>query len=106
MLTLVIFLLAVYGLANAFRLKIGQWFFGRREARRFLGKVPYVGDLFYCPPCLSFWIGMLFSFVIVSPAFLVCPVWWKAMILDGLAACGVTWLLHVGSEKMADGLDI
>ena len=145
MLTLIVFLLAVYGLANAIAmLKIGVYFFGDPEnqlimadgrkydwkelvdkgdryevvfangvsntipkgagdrvlRRKGLGRIPYVGDMFYCPACLSFWIGMAASEWILSPARQVCPVAWKAQLLDGLAACAASWLLHVISMRL------
>ena len=151
MLTLAIFLLAVYGLANAIAvLKIGVHLFGdpvdeivlktgqklswkrliergnsfevvvgdgsgnpliskqnieRILRRKGLGRIPFIGDLFYCPACLSFWIGMATSRWVVSPASQVCPVLWKAVLLDGLMACAASWLLHVVSMKMTNGVD-
>lgn len=101
MLTLAVFLLAVYGLANAATLKAGQWLFGVPKARRGLGRIPYAGDLFYCPPCMSFWIGAAFSAWLVSPSSALTGVWWKAAILDGLAASAASWLLHLAAETMA-----
>jgi hypothetical protein len=150
MLTLAVFLLAVYGLANAIAmLKIGCYFFGdptdeiilengtkipwkkladkgehfevedfkgrklefkklevgRVLIRKGLGRIPYVGDMFYCPACLSFWIGMACSKWFLSPASAVVGVWWKAMLIDGLAACGTTWLLHVLAERLLHGME-
>jgi hypothetical protein len=150
MLTLAVFLLAVYGLANAIAmLKIGVYFFGdpvdevvlgtgakiswkkladkgefyevldlrerkwelkklevdRVLARKGLGRIPYIGEMFYCPACLSFWIGMATSVWIVSPAVQVCQVWWKAMLLDGFMACAASWLLHVIAMRMTKGIE-
>lgn len=150
MLTLVIFLLAVYGFANALAvLKIGCYFFGdpddeillkdgkklcwkviverdqdlevedhsgekttiaktavsKIRKRKGLGRIPYVGDLFYCPACLSFWIGMAASAWVLSPAAAICPVPWKAIMLDGFMACGVSWLFHLAAMKMAQGVE-
>lgn len=150
MLTVIVFLLAVYGLANAIAmLKIGCYFFGdptdeivledgrripwkslaengdsleiedcRGQKRAFkklegvrvlrrkgLGRIPYFGEMFYCPACLSFWIGMAASLWILSPAAQVCPVRWKAMLLDGFAACAASWLLHAISVRMTHGVE-
>lgn len=150
MLTLIIFLLAVYGLANAIAmLKIGVYFFGDPEnqlimadgrkydwkkfvdkgdyyeieftngvknelkkvggdrilRRKGLGRIPYLGEMFYCPACLSFWIGMAASWWILSPAAQVCARGWKTTVLDGLMACGASWLLHVFSMKMTAGAE-
>lgn len=148
MLTLTIFLLAVYGLANAIAmLKIGVYLFGdpvdevtvqggakmswkslvykgedlqvedmeghtfnipRQSVlkilrRKGLGRIPYLGEIFYCPACLSFWIGMAASLWVLSPSAQVCGTWWKAMLLDGLMACAASWLLHAVSMKMTHG---
>lgn len=146
MLTLIIFLLAVYGLANAIAmLKIGCYFFGdptdevvlktgskipwkilsdkgnRLEVdgktellksdvrqvlrRKGLGRIPYVGEMFYCPACLSFWIGMTTSFWILSPAAQVVHVQWKAVLLDGFMACAASWLLHTIAMKLMHGVE-
>lgn len=149
-LALVVFLLAVYGLANALAvLKIGCWLFGdprdeielrngqripwksvadrvdkyqfedldgrtafinktevaRVRRRRGLGRIPYVGDLFYCPACLSFWIGMAASNWVLSPATLVCAAGWRTVLLDGLAASAASWLLHVAAMRLAHGVE-
>lgn len=109
--TLIVFQLAVFGLATAIAvLKIGRYFLGvgyclkegctapghPKELRKGLGKIPYFGDLLYCPPCLAFWIGMAASWWFVSPAAAVgLDVKWKATLVDGLAACAVSWILHV-----------
>jgi hypothetical protein len=118
---LFIFLMAIYGLANAIAvLKIGQFIFGishcrkegcvasrhPRELRKFLGRVPYLGDLFYCPPCLAFWFGMGMSRFVVSPFAFVTDVAWKATVMDGLLASGVVWLLHLFAERLGHGLDV
>lgn len=105
MVPLALYLLAVYGLANAFTLKIGIWIVGTQKERRGPGRIPYLGEVFYCPPCLSFWIGMACSRWFLSPASALVGVWWKAMLIDGLAACGTSWLLHVTAERLLGGLD-
>lgn len=116
-----LFVLAVYGLSNAMAvLKIGQFFFGvshckedgcpapshPHDKRRFLGRIPWFGEMFYCPPCLAFWIGMLASQVIMSPAGMFIAIWWKGMIVDGLVASAIAWLLFTWTEKNAVGTDI
>lgn len=120
---LIIFLAAIYGLANAIAvLKIGQFFIGKShcaekgctnpghplETRKGIGRVPYLGDLFYCPPCLAFWFGMAMSRFVVSPAIaggLVGP-WWQAMAIDGLIASGMIFLMHLTAERLGHGVDI
>jgi hypothetical protein len=121
--TLIIFLFAIYGLANAIAvLKIGQYFIGTshcsekdckkeghpKETRKGLGRVPYLGDLLYCPPCLAFWFGMAMSHFVVSPAAaggLVGP-WWQGMAIDGLIASGMIWILHLTAERLGHGVDM
>jgi len=118
---LFIFLMAVHGLATAISvLKIGKYFFGEGycekkdcsapkhplDLRKFLGRIPKMGDLFYCTACLSFWIGMGVSWRVLSPASAVCPVWWQAMVLDGLMACAVSWILFLVAKKIEQGLDL
>lgn len=115
-LELALFALAVFGLASAVTvLKIGRYFFGTShceekecqnskhpyETRKFLGRIPYFGDLFYCPPCLGFWLGMGTSVWILSPSQELIEVWWKAMLLDGCVAVGIVWILHVAVMRMA-----
>jgi len=129
MLSLVIFVLAVYGLASALTvLKFGRYFFGvgycggkdcldakcakddaqkgSKAHRKFLGRLPFFGDVFYCPPCISFYIGMVFSVFLLSPAIKVAPIWWKAMLLDGPAAVAFSYLAHIVAEKLIHGLDV
>ncbi|HXX92245.1 MAG TPA: hypothetical protein VEN81_01345 [Planctomycetota bacterium] len=107
MLGLILFLLAIYGLASALTvLKFGQYFFGTYKERKFLGRVPFFGDIFYCPPCISFYLGMAASVFILSPSRDLVPVWWKAMLLDGLAAVAFSYLAHAAAEKLTHGLDV
>jgi hypothetical protein len=104
---LFVFLCAVFGLASAIAvLKFGRYFLGTVKARKGIGRIPYVGDLFYCPPCLAFWIGMAMSKWVLSPSSAVVPVWWQAMLCDGLMACGVVWLLHLLAERLGHGIDV
>jgi hypothetical protein len=132
MVALAIFLMAVYGLASALTvLKFGRYFFGvgycggkncyaadctkeepckkeghPKEHRKFVGKLPFFGDIFYCPPCISFYIGMAVSVWFLSPSSLVVPIWWKAMVLDGLSAVAFSYLAHVTAERLTHGLDV
>lgn len=121
MIPLILFFLAVYGLASALTvLKFGRYFFGTvqcdkkecqqkghpKETRKFLGKIPFFGDIFYCPPCISFYLGMIFSVFLFSPSRGLVPVWWKAMLLDGLAAVAFSYLAHVTAERLSHNLDL
>lgn len=120
LLTAILFFLSVYGLANAISvLKIGRYFIGQShcfekdcialdhplDKRRGLGTVPYLGDLLYCPPCLSFWIGSAVSLLIISPASLVIIRSFSSMLIDGLSACAVSYILHVVMEKVGQGVE-
>lgn len=100
MFTLVVFVAAVYGLANAIAvLKAGA------PIRAACSKVPVLSDFVKCPPCLSFWIGMAVSAWVLSPAAQVCAPGWRSILVDGLAASGIVWLLHVAAERTAFGID-
>jgi hypothetical protein len=104
---LAIFVLAVYGVSNAIAvLKIGKYFLGTWSERKTLGRIPYLGDLFYCPPCLAFWFGMAGSVWFMSPASDWIALWWKAMIVDGLVASGVVYLSHLTAERLGHGLGV
>lgn len=120
-LVLVVYVMAIFGLATAIAvLKFGQFFFGighcptkdckaqghPKELRRFLGRIPYVGDLFYCPPCLAFWFGVGISLAIVSPSRFVIASVWQAAFMDGLLASGAIWLLHLIAERLGHKLDL
>lgn len=102
-----VFVTAVYGLANAIAvLKIGRYFLGTVKERKFLGKIPYIGDLFYCPPCVAFWIGLFISSQGFSPAASFVRVSEYSMIVDGLSASAIAYLLHMTAERLSHGLDV
>lgn len=104
---LVVFLFATYGLANAIAvLKIGRYFLGTFNERKGLGKIPYLGDLFYCPPCLAFWIGMGISIFALSPSAYIMKNRIEGTVLDGLMASGAIWILHLVAERLGHKLDI
>ncbi len=75
------------------------------QKRKGLGRIPYLGDLFYCPACLSFWIGMGISAWVFSPSTELVPFRPHAIILDGLVASSISWILHVLTMKLAHGVD-
>lgn len=106
MIKLVVFVMAVYGLANAIAvLKFGQYFLGTWDKRKLPGKIPVLGDMLYCPPCLSFWIGMACSYWFFSPAQAFVGLGWKAMVVDGLVACAAAYILHLVAERVCHGFD-
>lgn len=132
MLSFLLFGMAIYGLASALTvLKFGRYFFGigycegktcqaagcaneepckakghPGEHRKFLGKLFFIGDIFYCPPCISFYLGMAASVWFLSPASQVVGIWWKAMIVDGLVAVAFSYLAHALTEKLTHGTGV
>jgi hypothetical protein len=97
----VLFVFAVYGLANAVAvLKFGL------PIRKVCKPIPVLGLLICCPACLAFWFALGGSWGAFSPARLFVDNWWKAMVVDGLAASGGVWLLHLAAERMGHGLDL
>lgn len=100
MFKLLIFVLAVYGLANgATVLK------ARVLTRTVLGWIPIFGrGVSRCPACFAFWAGALLSLIALSPAAQVCSNRWVALVLDGLIASGCSWLLHVTQERLRHGV--
>lgn len=109
---LLLFLLAVYGLANAVAIlkvgkplrliasRIGPFYLHQTspnlaEARRSIWQ-----DLVECPACLSFWIGIAASLYAFSPASSVVHDRAVAATFDGLAASGSSWIIHVVLEKI------
>lgn len=100
MLALIVFLLAVYGLANAIAvLKAGV------PIKAALAGIPILGSLVRCPPCISFWAGMACSLWVLSPAAKVVDTAWKAALLDGLVACAFSYFAHVVMERTGLGVE-
>lgn len=104
MLSLIVFLLAVYGFANAIAvLKFGL------PIRLAFTKIAFLRALVSCPPCLSFWAGMAISLLVMSPAMAICDpprAELKAALLDGLAASAFSYLTHVLMERAGKDLDL
>jgi len=93
---LAVFLLAAYGLSLALTLlHVGKPY-------RWLGEKIGLKILVNCPSCTAFWIGILISIFWASPAAAVAKGSWTPIphALDGLAASGVTWIIHVALTKM------
>lgn len=115
MTALVVFLLSVYGLATSVAiLKAGRLVLHPLEALSELWKgsvwgMPwrFLSALVRCPPCLSFWIGVAGSRWVLSPSrhLVAGGNVWTAAVVDGLAACGSTWLLHVAAMRMCVGIE-
>jgi hypothetical protein len=117
-LELALFVLSVYGLATSIAvLKAGKLIRSPLEA---LSEISWSGSfwrlpgqflfaLAKCPPCLSFWIGLAASWWVLSPARAIVAARggpeWVAAIVDGLAACGASWILHVATMRMCMGIE-
>ena len=90
-------ILAVYGLANAITtLHFGDYYIHPLTDR--CGR--FIRTLFRCCPCLSFWIGILFSLTVLSPTEPLIAVKWKAVVYDGLIASGASYLLYSLGEYL------
>lgn len=99
MLSLTIFILAVYGLANgATVLK------ARIVTRTLLGKIPVVRGIAYCPACFAFWAAGAASLLALSPSSAVMEDRWVAALFDGLIGSGSTWILHTIQERLTHGV--
>ena len=98
MLKLFLFLLAVYGgtvIVSVLKTrKIFEFVFGR---------IPVLGALIRCPICVSFWIGIALSLWVISPSIPVVHERWQAVLLDGLAGLGFTFILHVTMDRLSGG---
>ena len=88
MLDLILFSLVAFGLTNIITIsKIGlRW-------RDLAEKVhPKLGELFRCPMCMGFWVGLGLSF-------------WKSptdlMILDAILGSAAAWLIYCITWKLA-----
>jgi hypothetical protein len=92
---IILFLLAVFGVANAVAVLKTRLVF---EA--LFGRIWILKDLIKCPPCIAFWTGMACSKFLLSPASAWCGKWWAAMLVDGFAALGAVWLLHLKAERL------
>jgi hypothetical protein len=99
-LTLSIFILAVYGLSNgATVLK------ARVVTQKLLGWIPVMGGVAHCPACFAFWAALAGSIFVISPA-AELPVKepWMAHLVDALLGSGATWLLHATQERLRYGI--
>lgn len=94
--SLILFLLACYGVSNAVAVLKTRLIF-----QAIFGKVPVLRDLIKCPPCIAFWTGLVCSHWVLSPASNFCSKWWGSMLVDGFAACAAVWLLHLKAERLA-----
>jgi len=100
---LLVFILAVYGLAAAITtLRIGEvlrdWLASKLWPKRLADEAGY---FLHCPACVGFWIGMAFSYWLYGgPVSLITGGLLPEVILDGLVACAGCWIIHVSLCKM------
>jgi len=94
--SIALFSLAVFGVANAVVVLKTRLVF-----QALFGKIPILRDLIKCPPCVSFWVGMVTSFFVFSPASSFCHHRWASTLVDGFLAVGAVWLLHLKAERLA-----
>lgn len=99
MLTLLIFVLAVYGLSN------GATVLKARVVTRFLlGRIPVVRGIAYCPACFAFWAAGVASILVLSPSSAVVEDRWLAALVDSFVGSGSTWILHTVQERLTHGV--
>ncbi len=99
MLSLLIFILAVYGLSNgATVLK------ARVVTRTLVGWIPVMGGVAKCPACFAFWAAGIGSLLVLSPSLTVTGDRWVSAVVDGLLGSGTTWLLHTVQERLTHGI--
>ncbi len=99
MLTLALFVLAVYGFANgATVLK------AKIITRTLLGKIPVVRGVAYCPACFAFWAAGAASLFVLSPSSAVIEDRWFAALCDAFIGSGSTWIFHTVQERLTHGV--
>lgn len=98
MVNLLIFALICYGASNiiVFGSIFESWrVFWLKNNEHFIGK------LFTCMICISFWVGVLISYFIYSPVIINNLTSGNiAHFLDGCLASGIVWLLHTLQEYL------
>lgn len=103
MLTLLLFSLITFGLTTIITIsKIG--YFWRELAEKTHKKL---GELFRCPMCMGFWVGLGLSFWISPTEHLFLPkgessfAIIRQLLLDGILGSSVSWLLYCVTWKLA-----
>jgi hypothetical protein len=95
---LILFILISYGISNIMVFssifKVWRNFWVRISPNIF-------GELFTCMICLPVWVGIIISFLGMSPTlhYFDTPTW-LGWILDGFLASGGVWLLHTLQESL------
>jgi hypothetical protein len=99
MISLIVFLLAAYGLTNA--ITGGQIFEPLRES---LARIPRVGDWLFgfieCPMCVGFWVGLGIYTAGLRPN--IGATWWVSGGCLALAASGWCWIVRVALARLGE----
>jgi len=89
MLDLILFCLVAFGASNIITIsKMGAWW--RESAEKIHKKL---GELFRCPMCMGFWIGLVLGLFWISPT--------GSIFLDGVLGSTASWLLYCITWKLA-----
>ena len=89
MLDLLLFCLVAFGISNIITIsKIGErW-------RGYAGKAhPKLGELFHCPMCMGFWVGLVLGALWISPT--------NSIFLDGILGSTASWLIYCVTWQLA-----
>lgn len=104
--TIIVYILAVYGLSNIIVFGEGPFYILERWRELMYNIHPNIGKLFSCMMCLPSNLGWLISLIdwFLIPVIAFTPfnivfagtgLWWLAMILDMGFTSGICWLLYV-----------
>lgn len=109
--TLIIFALAVYGIANTIIFANGPFHIFRKMHVYLADKHPMLDEMTTCFICLPWWIGMTISTanLILFPYCDTTPMmnligeggaWYAVIFLDGAIASACSWLIHTMQEAL------
>ena len=89
MLDLLLFCLVAFGISNIVTIsKMGE------KARGYAGKIHLkLGELFHCPMCMGFWVGLLLGWLWISPT--------GCIFLDGVLGSTASWVLYCITWRLA-----
>lgn len=107
MIKLLIFTLTTYGITNI--MIFGSIF---EPFRNLMLKSSFLGKLFTCFICLSFWVGATVSYLLISPTEISglgaslhildynIPKEYLRLFFDACLASGSVWLIHTTQEYL------
>jgi len=109
--SLIIFVLLIYGICNIIVFANGPFHVFQKMHELFREKHPVLEELTSCMICLPTWVGMFVSAVnlLFFPLFSLSPmnaliadkaVWPIIIFFDGLIGSGANWLVHTFQEMM------